>query len=63
MPDEVKYVGEWHAGEYHGKGTISYPSGLIYTGSWRKGKKEGLFKIKNCRTNEEYQTKFENDVE
>ena len=35
------YVGEYKDGQYHGYGSISFPSGEIYEGDWKFGKRNG----------------------
>ena len=36
--DGDKYVGEWKKGLQHGKGTLTYVSGKIEEGIWKRGK-------------------------
>ena len=31
------YVGEWHKGQIHVKGTLIYTNGDIYEGYWQNG--------------------------
>ena len=35
------YVGEYKDGQYHGYGSISFPSVEIYEGDWKFGKRNG----------------------
>jgi hypothetical protein len=30
-------VGQWKEGNFHGRGTLTYPDGYEYIGRWKKG--------------------------
>ena len=40
-PDGSRYVGEWVAGQRHGKGRQDVPDGGYYDGDWSMGKRDG----------------------
>lgn len=33
------YEGQWVGDRQHGQGTITYPSGIVWTGAWENGVK------------------------
>ena len=37
----TKYVGEFSNGKRHGKGTMTYSSGMKYIGAWKDGREHG----------------------
>ncbi|XP_072840610.2 MORN repeat-containing protein 5 isoform X1 [Pogona vitticeps] len=37
LPTETKYVGEMKDGMFHGRGTLYFPSGSRYEGTWENG--------------------------
>ena len=39
---KATYSGQFHRGEMHGQGILSYPGGEQYEGSWVEGRKEGM---------------------
>jgi len=36
-PKGQKYIGEFHKGEFHGQGILTFPDGATYAGEWRDG--------------------------
>ncbi len=57
------YLGQWENGFKHGIGTLHYPSGNIYHGSWVENRKEGQGTFKWIKLKEEYTGQFKNNIQ
>jgi len=58
-----KYVGDRNDnGKYHGNGTLTYPTGEQYTGSWINGRRNNGYGVLYHRLGEKYSGNFKNGL-
>lgn len=55
------YIGDYHQGHMHGKGTITYVDGGEYTGDWKESKRHGSGAAKYA-DNTEYTGEWQDDA-
>jgi hypothetical protein len=45
MPDGFRYDGQWKGGEIDGQGVATYANGDVYSGFFKRGKRQGEGKM------------------
>lgn len=61
-PDGTEYCGKFYEDNYHGEGRL-VEKGIIYEGTFKKGKKNGIFQVINTKTNKVQQITYNNDIQ